>query len=460
MTTTYGTQPTQYYLDAITAQQAGGAAVNFVGGTLVVGDGNGTVPALSALIAANGVTHEVWRGQVITSVAVDSNNAQQLDIGVDIPATINGVEVGPFNVTEFAILDASGNCCIVGTTNLQKTVSSQGQTSDLAWIAAVGVGVGSVTLMPPTGSFVTLAQVISSWNGAAIPDCAAPLTKTDTTTSIGWIKRVFGINKATQPPDATSASDLAAMGVGRPATAAEFAAGAGESGGYAWPWPTLQQVTTALTNLANSLTAQINSAIAAIPAALYHRVLTFGTAGTSNFTAPVTGWYWVEVYGAGGGAGVYTGTNAEEGEGGGGGGYAGGWLYLAAGTTVPVTIGAGGTTNGAGSGTAGGTSSFGSYMTATGGGPGTSGGGAGAGGVGSGGQINLAGQTGMSGNIQYYAYVGIGGAAAGPFGGKGGLGSDGNSPTWPGGGGFAANLANGGAGTGSPGANGGVIISY
>ena len=279
MTTTYGTQPTQYYLDAITAQQAGGAAVNFVGGTLVVGDGNGTVPALSALIAANGVTHEVWRGQVITSVAVDPNNAQQLDIGVDIPATINGVEVGPFNVTEFAILDASGNCCIVGTTNLQKTVSSQGQTSDLAWIAAVGVGVGSVTLMPPTGSFVTLAQVISSWNGAAIPDCAAPLTKTDTTTSIGWIKRTFGIVKASQPADATSASDLAAMGVGRPATAAEFAAGAGESGGYAWPWPTLQQISTALTNLANSLTAQIQSAIAAIPGAATVAQALAGAAG-------------------------------------------------------------------------------------------------------------------------------------------------------------------------------------
>ena len=186
----------------------------------------------------------------------------------------------------------------------------------------------------------------------------------------------------------------------------------------------------------------------------------FSVPGSSNFTAPVTGWYWVEVYGAGGGAGVYTGTNAQEGEGGGGGGYAGGWLYLAAGTTVPVTIGAGGTSSGNGSGTAGGTSSFGSYMTATGGGPGTAAGGAGAGGVGSGGQIGLAGQAGMSGNVQYYAYVGIGGSAAGPFGGKGGLGSDEYSPTWPGGGGFVSNTASGAAGVGSPGAAGGVIISY
>ena len=41
----YGTQPTQYYLDAIAAAQAGGAALNIAGGTLVAGDGNGRAGA-------------------------------------------------------------------------------------------------------------------------------------------------------------------------------------------------------------------------------------------------------------------------------------------------------------------------------------------------------------------------------------------------------------------------------
>jgi hypothetical protein len=257
-TQTYATQPTQYYLDAIAAQQAGGSAVNFVTGTLVVGDGNGVVPALASLIAANGVTHEVWRGQVITSVTVDPNNAAQLDIGVDIPATINGVEVGPFNITEFAILDATGHCCIVGTTNLQKTVSAQGQVSDLAWTAAVGVGVGSVTLMPPTGSFVTLSQVIAAYN-ANLPDCVAPLNKTDTTGPTGWLRRVFGVNKASKPADATTTADAAAMGVGRPATDAEFTAGAGEIGGFAWPWPTLQQIAVALASVESWVAGQLGA---------------------------------------------------------------------------------------------------------------------------------------------------------------------------------------------------------
>ncbi len=259
MTTTYGTAPTQYYLNAIAAQQAGGAAVNFVGGTLVVGDNSWpNSPSLSALLANNGVLSEVWRGQVITSVAVDQNNAAQLDIGVDIPATINSVEVGPFNISEFAILDASGNCCIVGTTNLQKTVSAQGQTSDLAWIAAVGVGVGSVTLMPPTGTFVTLAQVISSYNGY-IPSATSPLTRTVTASSVGWEEVVFGIQPGAQPTSdpPTSATEPPALGYGRPATAGEFSAGAPTAGRFPWPWPTLQQVSAAIASLNSSLFALI-----------------------------------------------------------------------------------------------------------------------------------------------------------------------------------------------------------
>lgn len=238
----YANQVTEYYLNAVAAVQAGAAPLNIAGGTLVVGDGNGAVPTISALIAANGVTHEVWRGQTITSVNVDSQNPDQLDIGCDIPAAIGGVEIGPFTMREFAILDATGACCIVGVTNMEKTVSAQGQTSDLAWTVGVGVGVGQVILTPPNAGYATMAQVIAAYN-ANLPDCAAPITKTDTPQASGWLRRMFGISPAAQPlDDMTPNSSAVAMGSGRPASANEYGAGAGTAGGFAWPWPTLQQV--------------------------------------------------------------------------------------------------------------------------------------------------------------------------------------------------------------------------
>jgi hypothetical protein len=263
-TQVYATQVTQYFLAAQAAYQAAGGTgtpLNIAGGTLVVGDGNGAVPSISALVATNGVTHEVWRGNTINSVSVDANNADQLDIACEIPAAIGGAEIGPFNVTEFAILDALGNCCVVGTTNLQKTVSAQGQTSDLAWTAAVAYSVaGSVVVTPPTAGYATMNQVEAAFN-ANLPTCVAPLTKSDVTNPGGWTARTFGVAAASQPADVVTPTTSAnAMGVGRPASAAEFAAGAPTAGGFAWPWPTLQQVAGAFAAIAAtiaSLTASL-----------------------------------------------------------------------------------------------------------------------------------------------------------------------------------------------------------
>jgi len=82
---------------------------------------------------------------------------------------------------------------------------------------------------------------------ANLPDCTAPLTKTDTLRPSGWLFRVFGIAPASQPSDAVTPTKSAnAMGSGRPASAQEWANGAPTAGGFAWPWPTLQQVTAAL----------------------------------------------------------------------------------------------------------------------------------------------------------------------------------------------------------------------
>ncbi|MGA2491850.1 MAG: phage tail protein [Roseiarcus sp.] len=256
MTQTYANTTTQYFNDLIAAAQAGGAAVNLAGGTLVVGDGNGAVPALSALVAANGVTHEVWRGAVIQGVSIDPDAANQIDVAVDIPASSGGAEIGPFTVREFAILDALGNCCVVGTTNLEKTISSQGQTSDLAWTVAVVVAsTNAVVITPPTAGYATMAQVIAGYD-ANLPDCVAPITKTDTPLANGWLRRVFGISPASQPADVvTPTTSAAAMGSGRPASAAEYAAGAGTAGGFAWPWPTLQQVAAEFASVMNSIAA-------------------------------------------------------------------------------------------------------------------------------------------------------------------------------------------------------------
>ncbi len=123
----------------------------------------------------------------------------------------------------------------------------------------------------------------------------------------------------------------------------------------------------------------------------------------------------VEVWGAG--SGSYASSNTLPSGGGAGGGYARKRITgLNAGQNIPVTIGAGGTPGNSGSPpTAGGTSSFGSYVSATGGGlnplatfsaPWL---GASVQGVGVGGDFNVAGSTGSNGinNIG-----GAGGAAA------------------------------------------------
>jgi len=106
----------------------------------------------------------------------------------------------------------------------------------------------------------------------------------------------------------------------------------------------------------------------------------------------------IRVLGAGGGGG--DGASSEEtGGGGGAGGYSEGLIVATGLTSVTVTIGAGGTT-GSGTGGVGGSSSFGSHMSATGGAGGDVAGSAvfgGAGGVGSGGAVNTQGGPGDNG---------------------------------------------------------------
>lgn len=146
------------------------------------------------------------------------------------------------------------------------------------------------------------------------------------------------------------------------------------------------------------------------------RYLTFLSSGT--FTAPISGYYRVRVLGAGGSGGIDLARTT----GGGGGGFAMGLVWLNQGQTVSVTVGKGGVTTSY-SGVAGGASSFGAHMSATGGAGGVSSDsvtplGA-VGGIGSGGSlINASG--GRSGAIEGGSLVATGGGGAGSQLGNGG----------------------------------------
>jgi hypothetical protein len=188
------------------------------------------------------------------------------------------------------------------------------------------------------------------------------------------------------------------------------------------------------------------------------------TAGTDTFTAPQTGWYYVKVTGGGGGGGSVN-SSANIAACGGGGGVSEDFIYLTAGQTVSRTVGAGGTGGpGAGGvGSSGGTSSFGAYMTATGGGggagagsPNGSGGGSG---IGVGGALNY----GLGDGSSYtksdgtgFDIGGLGGGAGGQASSATGLVARGGQAPGGGGGGASTN----GSGGGGPGAAGSIIITW
>ena len=236
MTDVFSTVPTAWLLAAEQAFVAGGPAVNLGAGVLKVGDGNGVVPTASAIIANGGVLHQVWQGPVNAAV-VDSGNALQVNINCLIPTVdATGAEIGPFVVREFAIYDASGNLALVGTTNLPKTVSSSGMLTTLQWWACYAAAVANpVVVQPPSGSWPTLGQIQTAVAG--LLSGTAPIVVTPSLQSSGWTNWLVSIARAT----------LSALGIGRPATDAEFAAGASATD-FAWPWPTLAQIKAALLN--------------------------------------------------------------------------------------------------------------------------------------------------------------------------------------------------------------------
>ena len=190
-------------------------------------------------------------------------------------------------------------------------------------------------------------------------------------------------------------------------------------------------------------------------------VLTF--TGSGSFMVPM-GVTQVEVEVWGGGSGSWASTSSIGSGGGGGGGYARKRVSgLSPGQTIPVTVGGGGvggTTSG-GLPSGGASSSFGPYVSATGGslnpfanaGNPQNGGGSGAG---VNGDVNL---TGSAGQSAFLSAGGLGGGA--PMSGSQGSGTIGNAGIFPGGGASGAGTGlNGTAYAGANGGNGLVVVRW
>ena len=173
--------------------------------------------------------------------------------------------------------------------------------------------------------------------------------------------------------------------------------------------PTAPTATSGTATTQIATTAFVSTAVSTVLSG-FSNMQVFTSSGTFTIPANVTKVKVTVVGGGGGGGGSDFYDGDIYGQGGGGGGAAIEIISgLTPGATVAVTVGAAGTggtnygVNPATAGTAGGTSSFGAFCSATGGGGGiygNSGGGAGTqgtslGGIGSGGQVNIRGGSGI-----------------------------------------------------------------
>jgi hypothetical protein len=172
--------------------------------------------------------------------------------------------------------------------------------------------------------------------------------------------------------------------------------------------------------------------------------------------------------GGGGGMGCQAGTMSEtfSGSGGGAGGTSIGVFRVTPGSTIAITVGAGGAGSTGANGAAGGSSSaFGSLCSATGGGGGvkasvtsTAGG---VGGGASGGSVNISGGSGSDGQIGSFVLSATGGASYWGGGGRGGSQAGISAASFGSGGGGAYDIStSGNAYTGGNGRSGIVVVEW
>lgn len=156
----YGAIPTIRYLEREAAAAAGAPRVVFT--TVALGDAvPPTVspgdPAPAGVLSDQGLglIRERWRGGV-ASVAVNADNAQQIDICVHVP------DAAPsFVIREIAVFDEAGDQVVCAVTNIVKPSSAvDNVAADFTFYVSILVSNASaVVVVAPTGGYATIAYV-------------------------------------------------------------------------------------------------------------------------------------------------------------------------------------------------------------------------------------------------------------------------------------------------------------
>ncbi len=477
------------------AAAIGGAALNLT--TIRVGDGNGVpivpTPGMTDLV------RRVGKAYPIISSGRDLTNATHWRVTALIPA-----EDGPFDIREIGVFDAAGDMIAIArhvlvekrspdqgaavelTTDIVFPVSETAQvvvqiqpsaavsilqllragfiTVESAQVSAPpanpALGASYVVAANPTGAWAGLTNRLAQWNGTVWVSVDPPqgflVVAQDRALDHDerWLRRsAGGWTSARATDDALGGVELA--------TVEEVLEG--KDGKRVVTPATLASMSLAIVDIANS------GAIVKIPT--FGRNLVIISVAQTFVVPPDVNNLFVEVWGGGGGGGASHPPAPCGGGGGDAGGYARKLCHVTPGEQIVCTIGAGGTggiSNGA-NGTAGGTTSFGTYCAATGGQPGIGGtagalgNGSGVPGVGSGGDLNLPGSPGKvaSPPTPSIAWTAGGNGGDAPFIGGGAQGgyfatrNGGPGAGGAGGGSYVGNTNKGGAG-----GKGQIIISY
>jgi hypothetical protein len=411
----------------------------------------GSIPLDTDLLSINRNTM-IGLGFLAQAVLGTNAVADGLVCRPTTPASMS-VVVGPGSLTQFGPVDVLAYGSIAADAN------------DMVVKMGINIGSTTFTLTPPSGTGQSINYLIQ-----------AAFQEADTNpVTLPYYNATNPAQSFSGPGNSgTAQNTLRAQRVqleikaGLPASSGSQVTPAADNG-----WIALYQITVGFgqTTIAASDISVIPTApfvaykLPALRPGVASGVQSFSTSG--NFVIP-PGVTQVDVEVWGGGSGSYASVPGLPSGGGSGGGYARKLVTgLMPGQTIPVVVGAGGakgTTSGAAAGP-GGTSSFGQFVSATGGSlnsldtPSTPQNGATPPGVGVGGDVNLTGSAGQAGILNQYL-GGAGGAA--PMGGAQNSGTYGNTGYFPGGGASGAGTgANGNSAfDGGAGAGGLVVVRW
>ena len=374
---------------------------------------------------------------------------------------VDGLICQPTNPPSLGILVGPGTITQIGPIDSQAYGSLSSDSTDLILKMGINLGITPFTLIPPQ----SVGQSINYLVEASFQEVDGNPV----------VLPYYNAGNPAQSYSGPGNSGASQNTLRKQRVQLQLVAGApGNSGSQSTPaadagWTALYQIAVAYgqTQITGSNITPVPTApflshkLPSLRPGISYQVQTFPLSGT--FQVP-TGVTQVEVEVWGGGSGSYASVPYSPSGGGSGGGYAKKLVTgLIPGQVVAVTVGAGGVggTTGGGVPSAGGISSFGNYVSATGGS--LNGGasvsspvnGAVPGGNGVGGDVNCWGSAGQA-SIQTQG--GMGGAA--PMGGAQNSGTTGNNGLFPGGGAAGAGVGGPGGNTGFNGGSGagGLVV--